>query len=76
MKFIRKIVQRLSSSPEDTYENDMQCIDKERKVLDNRLSEVVKVTLDGEDKWFLELVKEKPECALRVFEECKNEHSK
>jgi len=31
---------------------------------------IVKAALDGEEKWFLQLVEEDPTCVLRVVDEC------
>jgi 3-deoxy-D-manno-octulosonic-acid transferase len=41
-----------------------------RQELDRRLSVVTKATIDGEDEWFLELVKKEPDCAIEVIKEC------
>lgn len=41
-----------------------------RRNLDVRLERVTKATLNGEDGWFLKLVKEDPICALNVIKEC------
>ena len=76
MKFIKKLVKKLSPSLENKVNHHLENIDNERKLLDDRLSKIVKVTLDGEEKWFLDLVKKKPECALKVLEECSNGNKK
>jgi hypothetical protein len=47
--------------------------EKSREELDERLDSLVKATLNGEDEWFLKLVREDPSCALTVINECKKE---
>jgi len=41
-----------------------------RKDLDARLDVVTRATLNGEDDWFLRLVKNDPKCVLDVVKEC------
>lgn len=43
-----------------------------RKELDDRLDDLTKATIDGEEKWFLQLVKRNPNCAMNVIKECKD----
>lgn len=38
--------------------------------LDRRLDVISKATLDGEEQWFLDLLKRDPDCAIRVIKEC------
>lgn len=46
---------------------------KSRAEFDRRLDSLVKATLDGEDEWFLKLVREDPFCALNVINKCKEQ---
>jgi hypothetical protein len=41
-----------------------------RAELDRRLDDVTKATINGEEDWFLELVKKDPACVLNVIKEC------
>lgn len=75
MNFIKKIIILFSSDFNKKMRMIMEETDKERKALDERLSSVTRATLDGEDKWFLELVKKDPECALNVIKECNIDES-
>ena len=45
-----------------------------RTVLDHRIDKLAKATMNGEEEWFIKVVRKDPSCALRVIEEChKNE---
>ncbi len=70
MKFIRKIKLIFSKDFDRKFFENVEEIDKERKRMDIRLTEVAKATLDGEDNWFLQLAKDDPECVLNVKKEC------
>jgi hypothetical protein len=43
---------------------------KQRKILDRRIDRLEKLTLDGEDEWFIRIVRKDPSCALKVINEC------
>lgn len=43
---------------------------KVREELDRRLADIMTATMNGEQKWFLRLMREKPECAINVIKEC------
>jgi hypothetical protein len=38
--------------------------------MDRRITEIFHATMDGEQAWFLELIRKDPECALNVIKEC------
>jgi hypothetical protein len=42
----------------------------ERKHQDLRLQKIAKATLDSEDTWVLQLVKQNPNCVLDVIAKC------
>ena len=47
-----------------------------RTVLDHRIEKLAKATINGDEDWFIRVVRKDPSCALRVIEEChKNENS-
>lgn len=41
-----------------------------RRKLDRRIDEITKATLNGEEEWFLKLVRKDPDCALDVISSC------
>jgi hypothetical protein len=45
-------------------------LEADRKVYDARIQTLTKAAMDGEDQWFLDLVKRDPSCAMKVIEEC------
>ena len=45
-------------------------LESDRKVYDARIDKLARVTMDGEDKWFLDLIRNDPTCILKVIEEC------
>jgi hypothetical protein len=48
---------------------------KTREDLDNRITTLTRVTLNGDDEWMLKLVRRNPSCVLKIIKECKqNEH--
>lgn len=51
----------------------VQQLEQEREGYDKRIDELTRATMDGEDKWFLDLVKKDPSCAMRIVEECRKE---
>ena len=38
--------------------------------LDDRLESVTRATMNGETEWFLSLIKEDPDCVLKIIKEC------
>ena len=48
-------------------------VQEERKVLDTRLHDITKATINGEEKWFLQLVKKDPDCAVNILRECNHD---
>jgi len=49
---------------------------KERGVEhDRRIRELTRATLDGEHTWFLRIIKDDPECLLKILKECNNNDS-
>jgi hypothetical protein len=38
--------------------------------MDRRITKIFHATMDGEQGWFLDLVRKNPECALNVIKEC------
>ncbi len=40
--------------------------------MQRRYTELRKATMNGEDDWFLRLIKNDPDCAMKVALECKN----
>jgi hypothetical protein len=48
---------------------------KTREELDNRITTLTRVTMNGDDEWMLKLVRRDPSCALKIIKECgQNEH--
>lgn len=45
-------------------------MEQERREYDNRIENLTKATLDGDESWFLQVVKKDPSCALKVIERC------
>lgn len=46
-------------------------LEEERKVYDSRIENLTRATLDGDETWFLQVVKKDPSCAMKVIEECR-----
>jgi hypothetical protein len=46
-----------------------------RKEYDSRIENLTQATLDGDEQWFLQVVKKDPSCALKVIEECQNKNA-
>jgi hypothetical protein len=70
LKFIKKVFLVFSKDFDNKYKAIESETNIERKKLDKRLTEVARATLDGEDKWFLQLAKTDPECVLQVIKDC------
>jgi len=68
--FFKRLKLIFSSDFAMRYRKVLEETDKQRKLLDDKLSHLTRATLNGEDEWFLELVKKDPECALNVIKEC------
>ena len=68
MNFVKKIkgfVQLMRIAEEYTKKHREKGVE-----LDRRIDELTRATLNGENSWFLELVKEDPSCVLKVMEGC------
>lgn len=75
---MKGFLKRLAFVFSPTYNNEIKKIlsemDERREDLDLRLKKLQKATLDGEEEWFLDMVKKKdPSCVLKIIEECEND---
>ncbi|MHC5214463.1 MAG: hypothetical protein ACYSOO_07755 [Planctomycetota bacterium] len=65
---------------ERKIESDLNDTNIVRRDLDRRVDDITKATLNGEEEWFLQLVRKDPDCALDVITSCglkpNNEESK
>ena len=43
---------------------------RERRELDSRIERLTKATMNGDEEWFLKVVRRNPSCALRIVKEC------
>jgi hypothetical protein len=50
--------------------NTIEKLEKERHEYDIRITNLTRATLDGDESWMKKVVKEDPNCALRIIEEC------
>jgi hypothetical protein len=50
-------------------------LEAERKEYDSRIENLTQATLDGDEQWFLQVVKKDPSCAMRVVEECQKKNA-
>lgn len=68
MKFLRclKSIIHLDSEVKEFLSEQ----EKNGRELDRRLDNISKATLDGEEEWFLDLIKKDPKCAIEVIKEC------
>lgn len=66
MTFIKKMVNILTSQVATDL---IGAVDK-RRILDERLDNLARATINGEEEWFLRLVKRDPNCAIEVIKEC------
>ena len=48
----------------------IQKLEEDRKAYDTRIENLTRATLDGDEQWFLQVVKKDPSCALKVIERC------
>lgn len=55
---------------ERKIETDLVQANTVRRDLDRRVDDITKATLNGEEEWFLQLVKKDPDCALDVITSC------
>ena len=46
---------------------------REGAMQDIRLQKIYLATINGEQNWFLELVKKDPECVAKILKECDND---
>jgi hypothetical protein len=70
MKVLKRFLDRYFCKRE---KEQLSALQKERDAQDERLKELTKATLDGENEWFLSVVRKDPECALRVVQNCLKE---
>jgi hypothetical protein len=40
------------------------------EMMDRRLAQIFHATMNGEQGWFLDLVRKNPECAIEIIHEC------
>ena len=52
------------------YRDDIEKLKRQRRSIDKRIDKLEQVTLNGEDEWFIKVVRRDPSCALRVIKEC------
>ena len=64
-----KLLARLTAS-ERKIETELAQTNVVRKDLDRRVDNITKATLNGEEEWFIQLVRKDPECALDVITNC------
>jgi hypothetical protein len=48
-------------------------MEKEKTVLDNRYAKLAKATMDGDERWFLSVARKNPDCAMKIIEECRKD---
>jgi hypothetical protein len=54
--------------------SELEKLRRQRKTLDKRIDNLEKLTLNGEDEWFIRVVRKDPSCALKVINECGDKH--
>lgn len=69
MRFLKPLMDNLADREE------LKKLHRERKNLDRRIDSLERLTLDGENDWFLKVVKRDPECAIKIIKECSNERT-
>ena len=47
----------------DRYDSELETLQRKRNMLDKRIDKLEKLTLDGEDEWFIKVVRKNPSCA-------------
>lgn len=55
--------------------SELEKLHRQRKALDKRIDKLERMTLDGEDEWFIKVVKRDPSCAFKVINECGEKHN-
>jgi hypothetical protein len=50
--------------------SELEKLHRQRKMIDKRISTLERMTLNGEDEWFIKVVKRDPSCAFKVINEC------
>lgn len=68
MSFLKKLIAVLSSHAH--IASEIIADTRKREELDTRLGDLTVATINGEEQWFLQLVKKNPDCALEVIKEC------
>ena len=68
MGVLMRLLQPLFENIRDRSE--LEKLHRQRKILDKRISTLERMTLDGEDEWFIKVVRKNPSCALKVINEC------
>jgi hypothetical protein len=54
----------------------VQKLEEDRKAYDTRIENLTRATMDGDENWFLQVVKNDPTCALKVIEECEKPNAR
>jgi hypothetical protein len=70
MNHLLQVFSRFTKNDQDFLQIQKKAEEK-RVLLDERLKDLMKATLDHEGEWFLELVRKDPVCALNVVETCR-----
>jgi hypothetical protein len=64
MRFLRPLIDNFRDQVE------LENLRRQRMKLDRRIKTLEKLTLNGEDEWFVKIVKRDPSCAFKVINEC------
>jgi hypothetical protein len=49
---------------------ELEKLQRQRIRLDRRIDTLEKLTLNGEDEWFIQVVRKDPSCAIKIIKEC------
>jgi hypothetical protein len=64
MRFLKPLMENLRDRAE------LEKLHRQRAKLDRRIDTLERMTLNGEDEWFIKVVKRDPSCAFKVINEC------
>jgi hypothetical protein len=68
------IIMRLKSLFDNIRDrSELEKLHRQRRTLDKRIDNLERMTLDGEDEWFIKVVRKDPSCALKIINECGGE---
>lgn len=73
MKIFKNLFERYFCRRE---KEQLAALQQERDAQEERLKELTRATLDGENEWFLNVVRKDPECALKIVHDCLKEEGK